>query len=134
VTGDRYAGRWPCDEFAKHGIDCETAELDHSGLYVEALSAINSGRVELPPCRTMTRQLEALERRTSRSGRDTIAHPPGGHDDRANAAAGVVALAIKTVRRTTFRSVPMRVLGGRPKQTLGSCTFSGMDYLRGTHQ
>jgi len=53
--------------------------------------ALNAGRVELPPCPIIERQLCALERRTSRGGRDIIDHPPGGHDDRANAAAGLVA-------------------------------------------
>jgi hypothetical protein len=91
VTGDRYAGRWPRDEFAKHGIDYQVSELDRSGLYLETLAALNSGRVELPPCDVLARQLVGLERRASRSGRDSIDHPPGGHDDRANAVAGVVA-------------------------------------------
>ncbi|MCC6001896.1 MAG: hypothetical protein JJU19_13700 [Pararhodobacter sp.] len=92
VTGDRYAGRWPHDEFGKHGIRYEVSELDRSGLYLELLAAMNSGRVELPPDPKMARQLEALERRTGRSGRDMIDHPPGGHDDLANAVAGAVAL------------------------------------------
>jgi hypothetical protein len=35
-----------------------------------------------------------LERRTSRSGKDSIDHAPGGHDDLANAVAGVVHLAL----------------------------------------
>lgn len=91
VTGDRYAGRWPRDEFDKHGIAYDVAEQDRSGLYLELLAAINSGRVQLPPCEIVKRQLAGLERRTSRSGRDTIDHPPGGHDDRANAVAGAIA-------------------------------------------
>ena len=35
----------------------------------------------------------ALERHTSRAGKDTINHAPNGHDDVANAAAGVLMLA-----------------------------------------
>jgi hypothetical protein len=31
-----------------------------------------------------------LERRTSRAGKDSIDHPPGAHDDIANAAAGAL--------------------------------------------
>jgi hypothetical protein len=34
-----------------------------------------------------------LERRTARSGKDSIDHPPGAHDDVANAVAGVLVLA-----------------------------------------
>jgi hypothetical protein len=91
VCGDRYAGRWPRDEFEAHGIAYDVSELDRSALYLEFLARVNSGRVELPPCDKTLRQFAALERRTSRAGRDAIDHPPGGHDDRANAVAGVVA-------------------------------------------
>jgi len=39
-------------------------------------------------------QLCALERRTARSGRGSVDHPPGGaHDDVSNAACGALALA-----------------------------------------
>jgi hypothetical protein len=38
-------------------------------------------------------QLCALERRTARGGRDSIDHPPGAHDDVANAAAGALVLS-----------------------------------------
>ncbi len=38
-------------------------------------------------------QLGNLERRTSRNGRDTVDHPPGGHDDIANSVAGAVVHA-----------------------------------------
>lgn len=91
VTGDRYAGRWPRDEFEKHAIRYQTSDLDRSALYLEFLAALNSGRVELPPCDKLQRQFIGLERRTSRGGRDSIDHAPGAHDDRANAVAGVVA-------------------------------------------
>jgi hypothetical protein len=37
-------------------------------------------------------QLIGLERRTSRAGKDSIDHGPGGHDDIANAVAGVAGL------------------------------------------
>lgn len=91
VTGDRYAGRWPRDEFRRFGIGYEVSQMDRSALYLEFLAALNSGLIELPPCDATLRQLRGLERRTSRSGRDTIDHAPGAHDDRANAVAGVVA-------------------------------------------
>jgi hypothetical protein len=91
VTGDRYAGRWPRDEFEKYQVQYEVSDLDRSGLYLELLAALNSGRVELPPCEKTARQLIGLERRTARSGRDSIDHPPGSSDDRANAVAGTVA-------------------------------------------
>lgn len=95
VRGDRYAGQWVSTEFDRNGIRYEHSEKDRSALYTDFLAAMNSGRVELPPCETTARQLISLERRTTRSGRDIIDHPPGGHDDFANAVAGAVALHAK---------------------------------------
>jgi len=43
-------------------------------------------------------QLSGLERRMSRGGRDSIGHPPDGHDDLANAAAGCLVLACEAHR------------------------------------
>jgi hypothetical protein len=102
VIGDRYAGSWPADEFARHGITYEAAGKAKSDLYVDALAALNSGRVELPPDERLVIQFANLERRTARSGRDSVDHPPGGHDDRANVCAGLIALgAVDPGRRYT---------------------------------
>lgn len=90
ITSDRYAGSWPADEFQKHGIKCEQSAKPKSQLYLDALSRFNSGQVQLPPCSKTITQLCTLERRTSRSGRDSIDHAPGQHDDRANAVAGLL--------------------------------------------
>lgn len=107
VTGDRYAGRWPRDEFQKHGIKYVVSDMDRSALYLEMLAALNSGCIELPPDLKLSRQLQSLERRTGRSGKDMIDHPPGGHDDLANAVAGLVA-HIKT-RQGGMRQIPMPI-------------------------
>lgn len=114
VMGDRYAGRWPGDEFRKHGIAYDVSELDRSALYLETLAALNSGRVELPPCEIVARQFAGLERRTSRSGKDQIDHAPGGHDDRANAVAGVVATMTK---RASYGWMLIRGMTDTPKTT-----------------
>ncbi|WP_292441158.1 hypothetical protein [Methylophaga sp.] len=96
VTGDRYAGEWVANEFKRNGINYQYSEMNRSELYLEMLQMLNAGRVELPPDDRLIHQFQNLERRTSRSGRDTIDHPPGLHDDRANAAAGLaVTLAAK---------------------------------------
>ncbi len=56
---------------------------------------VNSGQVELLDHKVLRAQLEGLERRTARGGRDSIDHPPGGRDDVANAVAGAVVRAAK---------------------------------------
>jgi hypothetical protein len=91
VSGDRYGGEWPRERFREHGIAYEPAALPKSSLYIELLPLLNSGRVELLDSPRLVNQLCSLERRTARGGRDTIDHPPGAHDDVANAVAGVMA-------------------------------------------
>jgi hypothetical protein len=67
-----------------------------SDLYHELLPLLNAGRVVLPRRDRLLAQLVALERRTARgSGRDSVDHPPGAHDDLANAVAGACAVAVK---------------------------------------
>ena len=93
VTGDRYAGEWPAERFSTYGIRYEPAELNRSELYLAFLPLVNSGRVDLLDSPRMITQFVGLERRTSRGGRDSIDHAPGGHDDVANAVAGAAWLA-----------------------------------------
>ncbi|MEL7688929.1 hypothetical protein AAG596_15720 [Citromicrobium bathyomarinum] len=107
VRGDRYAGRWPADEFRKHGVEYVTSDRDRSALYLEFMARINSGAVILPPDTRMQRQFANLERRAHRGGRDTIDHPPGSHDDRANAVAGAVAHAM--MRKSSSRTLPINI-------------------------
>lgn len=92
ARSDRYAGTWPADEFKRHGITVEQSAKPKSDLYKDALSAFNSAQVEIPPDERLISQFIQLERRTSRGGRDSIDHPPGGHDDRANAVAGLITM------------------------------------------
>jgi hypothetical protein len=91
VTGDRYAGEWPRERFAVHGISYEPAAKPKSDLYRDLLPAINSRKLDLLDHDRLVAQLCSLERRTARGGKDSIDHAPGGHDDLCNAAAGAVA-------------------------------------------
>jgi hypothetical protein len=93
VCGDRYAGEWPREQFRKNGINYETSDKSRSELYIELLPLINSRAVDLLDSDRLTTQLVSLERRTARSGRDSVDHPPGGHDDIANAVAGALCRA-----------------------------------------
>ena len=93
VRGDRYAGEWPREAFSAQGIAYEVAPLNRSELYLATLPLLNSGRVALLDIPRLTAQFLALERRTSRAGKDSVDHPPGGHDDVANAVAGALTMA-----------------------------------------
>jgi hypothetical protein len=93
VISDRYAGEWIVEAFMKQGITVEASELVASELYLEFLPMVSSGQIELLENQRLTGQLVNLERRTRTGGKDLITHFPGGHDDLANAAAGVCVMA-----------------------------------------
>jgi hypothetical protein len=95
VVGDHYAGEWPGEQFAKFGISYEPSARPKSSLYVDLVPLINSRRIDLLDDTKLINQLCVLERRTARSGRDSIDHPPGAPDDLANAVAGVAAVINK---------------------------------------
>jgi hypothetical protein len=90
VFGDRYAGEWPREMFRQRGVTYEPAEKVKSDIYLAFLPLLNSGRVDLLDSPKLVAQVCSLERRTAWGGRDCIDHPPAGHDDLANAAAGAL--------------------------------------------
>jgi hypothetical protein len=93
VTGDHWGGEFVREPFRTNGVEYSLAEKPKSDLYRDALPLLNSGKVELLDHPRLTAQLCGLERRTARSGKDSIDHAPGGHDDIANAVAGALVLA-----------------------------------------
>jgi hypothetical protein len=74
------------------GIGYEVATKSKSELYVAFLPLLTSQMVELVDQPRLIQQIVGLERRTARGGRDTVGHPPNGHDDLANVVAGVSAM------------------------------------------
>jgi hypothetical protein len=92
ARSDRYAGLWPRERFAVHGVDVQSATLTTSDMYLALLPILNSGRADLLDHPRLINQLCALERRTGR-GKDVIDHPPGQHDDVITAAAGCIVAA-----------------------------------------
>ncbi len=93
VVGDRYAGEFPRELFRKRGIGYVCSEKPKSDLFRDLLPLLNAGRIVLPKSERLVGQLTGLERRTARSGKDSIDHGPGSHDDLANAVAGTADLA-----------------------------------------
>jgi hypothetical protein len=93
VTGDRYGGEWPGERFRAYGIEYVPSEKSKSDVYRDLLPLLNSRKTELLDLPRLATQLVGLERRTARSGKDSIDHAPGGHDDVANAVSGALLLA-----------------------------------------
>jgi Phage Terminase len=96
VTGDAYGGEFPREQFRRHGLNYDVSEKSRSQLYTSFLPMLNSGSVDLLDNERMVNQFVGLERRTSRSGRDSIDHGPSGKDDVANAVAGACCNVRKT--------------------------------------
>lgn len=95
VTGDNYAGEWVATAFRDAGMTYTRSELARSGLYLEALPHFAREAVRIPDHHQLVRELRLLERRTSRSGRDSVDHPQGGTDDYANALAGCIHITMR---------------------------------------
>ena len=70
VTGDRYGGEWPREQFRKRHIAYELSTMSKSEIYLAALPAINSGNVDLLDHARLVAQFCGLGRRMARGGRD----------------------------------------------------------------
>ena len=95
VVGDNYSAEFVAAAFKAVGISYDKAELPKSALYLELLPRLCSGEIELLDNPMLIDQLAKLERRTRAGGKDIVDHPPGSHDDLANAVAGVAVVAGK---------------------------------------
>jgi hypothetical protein len=95
IQGDKYAAQWVTEGFKKVGITYEHCELTTSDLFRELVPVLNTRGVLLLDNQRAIGQICSLERRTGRSGKDSIGHPgvQGAHDDMACVIAGAVYLA-----------------------------------------
>ena len=138
VSGDAYAGEWPRERFATHGVAYELSDRNKSSIYQDFLPALNGRRIRLLDHPRLIAQLTNLERRVARGGRDSIDHGPGGHDDLANAAAGALTLTINEKRPALIHTKDMVGITGAPSPTptfvdvIFATLFIGQDGLVGT--
>jgi hypothetical protein len=91
VTGDRYAGEWPANEYAMYGIGYIQAQKTASDIYLECLPLFTGKYIEIPQVGVLISELRTLVRKTG-TGRDKVTHASGAHDDAANAACGAAWL------------------------------------------
>jgi hypothetical protein len=116
VVGDRYAGEWPRERFRVHGVQYGVAEQSKSDIYRDALPLLNSGAAELLEVGRLVGQIGNLERSVARgTGRDTIDHPRGAHDDLANAALGALVLAAEQAARPVLSCEVMAEAAARAR-------------------
>jgi hypothetical protein len=108
VTGDNYGSELLAEQFRHQGIGYRKSDRTKSELYLEVLPMLNSSQVELLESQRLINQFAALERRVARGGKSSVDHPPGAHDDVANAVAGALVNTIPLgVAELVFDSIKM---------------------------
>jgi hypothetical protein len=105
VRGDAYSGEWVVESFRAQRIKYLTAERPKSQLYLESLPLWARGQIIIPDHARLIRELRLLERRTHRSGRDTVDHGRSGHDDLANVVCGCAVHAATDDKDRWFASL-----------------------------
>ena len=107
AVADRWGSEFVRERFERLGVHLEQSAKPKSELYGELLPVINSGKIELLDNTRLIAQLVGLERRTSRSGKDSIDHAPGSgpgsHDDLINSVAIAVSLVQRPQARPSIR-------------------------------
>jgi hypothetical protein len=128
IVGDNYAGEWVKQAVEEAGGEFRRSDMAKSGLYLEALPFFMRGAVSMPNLPPLVRELRLLERRTSRSGRDSVDHPPnGGTDDHANVLAGCMREVMADHRRAMTEDYGIafpKILSGPP---IGPQFWNGPD-------
>ena len=95
IVGDQYAAGLNADLWEERGIRYEPCRWNRSQLYLSLVGPINQENVRMPRLAILQQELRQLQRRKTRSGRESVDHPGGGSDDAANSLAGVVFLLLK---------------------------------------
>lgn len=113
IYGDRYAASWTAKRFEEGGLEYVPSEWSKSDLYIESLPILRSGRVELPEDHVLINQFRSLLRRSNPSGRDSIDHPRGGRDDRANVVSGCIAYLKRLESAPVAWELPYETSTGR---------------------
>jgi hypothetical protein len=107
VHADRVGWGWIDAAFQREGIRYEPSPLTASGIYVAAVSLINTKQIELPDNPRLVAQLAGLSRRAGQGGRDHVEHGRRG-DDLANAVMGAAVVVHQLVSREAARP-PLRI-------------------------
>jgi hypothetical protein len=84
VVGDNFSAEWCVGAWRKCGVHYVKGVLPKSAIYLECLPLFTRGLVSLPDHGKLIKELRLLER----SGKDTVDHGRGLHDDYANSVCG----------------------------------------------
>jgi hypothetical protein len=107
AVADQYGAELSRVLYGDAGVTLIASDHARSDVYLRLLPLLTTGRIELPPDQMLRTEMLGLERRTSRSGKDTVDHRPGAHDDLANAVA---LAAVQAARAGGGPSLPAFVM------------------------
>jgi hypothetical protein len=113
VIGDAYGGLWPTSTFARYGVSYSLSPLTRSELYLHTLPLWNAARVRLIDNQRVVDQFAQLRRKVGSSGKESVDHVRGSHDDLANSIAGVL-WRLSPMRRLPVTVGGMVVTGAAP--------------------
>src|SRR5262249_15213641 len=119
VIGDNYARDWVAGAWRKLEFEYIRSSRPKGAIYLESLPVFTRGLARLPNYARLIRELRLLERRTHRSGKDTVEHPRNGHDDYANVVWGVLSLRAPPAFEQPNEFTSPIIVSGGPITPLG---------------
>jgi Phage Terminase len=129
IVGDNYAREWVAGAWRGVGKEYTRSPQPKGAIYLECLPMFTRGLARLPDHARLVRELRMLERRTHRSGKDTVEHPRNGHDDYANVVCGVLNL-LRPASVPEFKPT-LPFVAGRPRDIPGGSVFAGAGSYQG---
>jgi hypothetical protein len=122
ITGDNYAKEWVAGAYRAAGLEYRRSPLVRSDLYLEGAVLFARGLVSIPDQAQLLRELRLLERRTARSGKDSVDHGVGGSDDHANSLFGAMYVAVRAAALAVAEPpIVVPFIAARPRPS-GFCT------------
>jgi hypothetical protein len=125
VVGEYYGAEWNVSAWRAQNLTYQRCEKNRSEVYLEVAPLFARHLVRVPEHAVLLRELRSLERRTHRSGKDSVEHPKGGHDDYAN----VVSVALLLAREAAATIWARQAL--TPAAPLALTTVRGVDLIFG---
>jgi len=111
AISDQYGAELSRSIYAEAGVTLIPAEVNRSEAYLHMLPLFTSGRIEIPDDPVLRSELLSLERRTGRTGRDSVDSRPGLHEDLANSVA-LAAWAANAGAAAPFRVEDLFIVPG----------------------
>lgn len=109
VTGDRYGGEWPRENFKSHKIIYKVSDLDKNEIFLRFQAYVKSKEVELLESERAKVQAQSIQRKTASGGRETFIHGLAG-DDLINAIAGCACGLLEKYTHTMEEMLSQRRL------------------------